>query len=500
MDQFTITPEELDSSIATLKKAFNYVIQKLTEQRRLQMSKNGIANNNVAQYTAAPTAQISTPPLNAANLQQNQQAELQVLQAQRQTSMQRTNSSRENRTPAAPTSSQHPLSFGAQSPSPHGVPQYNSPNGLTQEMLTIRRTTKKRKTNDASSTVTTPVQTQGTPGSIGSSQTKIPSPQMGRSGVSSSGIKCPIVDCASAKQDFATVEDLAKHTAEVHEVKDPVIEDPLSYALESIRIGLGLDENGKAKPRVDGQRGGKGENDAPEMKLSSSMQGQTPSRQEGDTPMSRIPTQSGGSDPSDLLKSSNQNIGSSKETSSKSTREDVTKLTSTSKDVLTVPKNPWDGVAISPRELSECFPSLAELNDDLTKVKLTPPSTLSSGKSEKSSPKPSDIDEDDLLHIRIEGEDSEFWINPDLYEGSIFGERNPPFVNDEILDMSWETTFGVPALDGLEEEQSQAREEKGKKVAEKKNQKKRKVRRENESPLTAQLNDLLMDEYGSESE
>ena len=438
----------MDGAISNLKQHFNIVIQK-AEQKRSQINKSGTASNNVPQNPAATTSQVSIPPLNAANLQQNQQAELQVLQAQRQTSLQRNNSNRDNRAPAAPTSSQPPFSFGAQSPSPHGVPQYNFPAALTQEMLALPRT-KKRKTNEANSTATTPAQMNGTPGPAGPAQVKNTPVEMRRLSAPSTRVKCPVVDCPLAKQDYATVEDLAKHTAEAHEVKEPIIEDPLAYALESIRFGLGLDEHSEIKPNTDSQKDEKIEMGFHEMKTSTSMQGQTPLKQEGSTPMSRIPTQTGSLDSSSLIKTPHQSSGLSKSVlsnvkmlESKGSQMNTTKVTSTARIPSPPPKDPWDDNSVSPAALSACFPTLEDLNDSLSLSILTPTSTLSSQKSEKNSPKHSDIGEDDLLKIRIEADS---WQAPELFRGAMFATRETEVVDDEILGMDWEAIFGTSSV------------------------------------------------------
>jgi len=110
-----------------------------------------------AQPSAASQAEPHTSaqpptPLNAANLQQQQQ-QLNKLH-------QRTNS-RSSHTPAAPTSAQPPFQFGATSP--HGTPAYGGKNTLKQEDLHIPAR-KKQKQNS------TPVPGQTTPGSTSSPQ------------------------------------------------------------------------------------------------------------------------------------------------------------------------------------------------------------------------------------------------------------------------------------------------------------------------------------------
>lgn len=380
IDQFTITPEELDTSLKKIQQAFQLVINKKKAD---------------TQQTAATNL-----PLNAANLQQNQQA----LEAARQMHMK--NNNRDSRPPAAPTTSQAPFSFAAHSPPPHGIPQAYGPGGLTQDQLKPPPT-KKQKRNQAGSTVTTPAQV-GTPGASGSPRIE-KSPQLPQP-----KILCPVSDCSLHKQGFVTEDELAKHTAEVHDVKEPIIDDPLMWALENVRIGLNLDENGKVKLK---------EKSGPvEMKLSASNQGQTPIKMEGGTPMSRTVTQNG-------------YTGDSK---SVSKIPEEGKKSDAGKDALSPPQDAWENVAISPAQLSASFPTLSDLQSTLSFSGLTPSST-SSGKSEKNSPKPSDIGEDDSLKINIE---TEGWVPPEFYGDILDPLFDESMLTDDILSMPFDDVFG----------------------------------------------------------
>jgi hypothetical protein len=98
---------------------------------------------------AAASNNQSAVPLNAANLQQQQQQLSKIHQR---------SASRTTQTPAAPTSSQPPFPFGSGS-SPHGTPAYIGKIQVTQDDLRLPPRKKARPTNNA------PVPTNGTPGS-----------------------------------------------------------------------------------------------------------------------------------------------------------------------------------------------------------------------------------------------------------------------------------------------------------------------------------------------
>ena len=401
---------------------------------------NGAAASGEPPGPTGTTATAPTLPLNAANLRVNQQAELMKSQAARQNSSQaqRSNNSRDNKVPAAPTSAQPPFSFmGAQSP--HGVPLYG-PNEFTQDKLKFPPT--KRRKGNPGSAVSTPVQTHATPASGPSSQiSKVPSPQVSRQNIANNKTKCQAPQCKHSTQEFDRAEDLHQHTMDVHGVTEPVIEDPLAWALESIRFGLGLDENGKTRSNP---RQGETEKveQAQVMKKTASTQSQAPLRQEGSTPMSRATTQNGRLDPSDLLKTPQHGSGTSKGTKTSDTKASSSIKENTAvQRPLTPPHDPWSDCPVSQAEISALLPTLEELHSSLNAASLTPPSTISSSKSEKNSPRPSDIGEDDNLKIQLNVADS--WIAPGLYNNALFPPSNPSIEDDDILGMDWETAFGT---------------------------------------------------------
>ena len=419
-ENLTISPEDFEKGISKLKQFCLYLMEFVKRKDRASASNKG------PQALTGTSTPASMPPLNAANLQQNQQAELMKTQAARQQlSQTQKNNNRDNKAPAAPTSAQPPFSFlNVNGQSPHGVPVYG-PNELTQDKLKFPPT-KKRKGNPGSA-VSTPVQAHAVPASVSSPKAaKMASPQVSQQAATPSKIKCQHADCVSSKREYATPEELHDHHGEAHEAKEPVIEDALAFFLESVRFGLGLDDNGKMKPKPK-----KGESEqSPAMKKSASAQGQTPLRQEGSTPMSRVSTQTG-----------RPESGASK--GSKAADFKVTSGTSVNssfKGPMTPPDDPWSDCPVSMAEVCALLPSLEDLHSSLSTASFTPPSTISSSKSDKNSPKPSDIGEGDNLKIRLNVADS--WVAPGLYDDALFPPSDPTIEEDELLGMDWDTVFG----------------------------------------------------------
>lgn len=447
VDQFTITPEELDNATQTITDVLRTIMEKAQEKNK-QSAESGVQGPNSSQVSGVSKAHGSMVPLNAANLHQNQQVELQNLQAARQISMQRNNSNRDNRAPAAPTSTQPPFTFGATSPSPHGIPQAYGPTGFTQDKLNLPPA-KKRKGNQASSTATTPAQTLGTPVINASPQLiKVSSPETRRQSATGNRLKCPVVECALSKHEFATTEDLAKHTSEAHKVKEPVIEDPLAWALESVRFGLGIAEDGKLKPGENSVEE-KIELGSHEMKKSASAQGSTPMKQEVNTPMSRVPTQNG---PQQVPGSNKESLSTTRNLGANLPRSNINPAPLTANQPITPPDDIWGDLAISPADLAACFPTLTELQGSLNQDVLTPSSTISSCKSDKNSPKQSDIGEDDLLKIRLE---TDSWITPDFFQDTLFPRLDSLLMDDELLGMEWEDAFGSANTQAIEKDQAE---------------------------------------------
>lgn len=387
----------------------------------------------------------SAPSLSAANLQEHEKA----MQVARQASVQKNHSSHGgNRAPAAPTSPQPPFKlFGVQSP--QGVPpKYATrPNELTQDRLTLPPN-KKIKRNQVSSAASTPAQAHAMPVTKSPSQAaKVVTTDPDRTPGKASLTKCPVANCQSKNKGFASQEDLEKHVSEVHEAKEPPIEDPVQWVLEQVRYGLGLDENGKSKPLKVENKAVTENYEAPRMKKSASMQG--PVKQEISTPMARVPTQTGPSPASNLLKtpqaSSNVKTPLSE---AKSTTKDIHAVSSKTLNDLakeaSASPDPWAGSLISPDTISAAWSGLSDLQsiDSWSTIQstLTPASTLTSNKSEKNSPRVSDISENDAVKINLTVDDD--WVPAEWFEDGLYGDMESLTVNQDLMSMDWETAFG----------------------------------------------------------
>ncbi|KAI1773685.1 hypothetical protein F4818DRAFT_421423 [Hypoxylon cercidicola] len=184
------------------------------------------------EMTAAPST--SQPaPLNAANLEK---------QAQVLSKMHQRSTSKGGQPPAAPTTSQPPFSFGAQSP--NGQPTYIGKPAVTQEDLHLPAR-KKVKTGAQSG-----LGSRGPSANSSPQVQKAPSPEMVKRSSSTDAkpaaklqFRCPDMHCEAHGIGFATDEALRAHHEEAH-VKP--YEDPVGFVLSRTRDALGLDENGKS--------------------------------------------------------------------------------------------------------------------------------------------------------------------------------------------------------------------------------------------------------------
>ena len=472
-DRFSISPEDLETLITNLKKFFAFVMAKMVQQKNSIMQAQGNQQSVQDRQTQPPSGgnQGQTPELNAANLQQQQQA----LQAQLK--LQRNESHRHNRAPAAPTAAQPPFLLGAQSPD--GTPHAYGPTVLTQDQLKFPPP-KKRKPNQQGSAASTPAQVQATPASSSSPQmVKIPSPESQRQQAVPQTFKCAVGSCDVNKNGFASQAELTKHTTDVHEPKEPPVEDPLAWAMESVRLGLGLDVHGKMKPRKEEPRAENKALEAPKMKLSASQQTQTPMKQEAATPtgqtappMSRAATQTGPSPASQMLKTpqasthiktpASATSGVKLETGKADSKPKSPAAATTTKSPPTPPQpDLWADSSISPASLSHYFSDLADMQSmpwsDL-QLALTPPpsssspsSALSTGSSsaksphhDKNSPRASDIAETDALDLSIRISDDRAWWPSEWFEDfdEAGGVGGGAYKGAGFADVDWESAFG----------------------------------------------------------
>ncbi|KAK4693696.1 hypothetical protein P7C71_g3753, partial [Lecanoromycetidae sp. Uapishka_2] len=392
-------------------------------------------------------------PLNAANLQQQQDA----INLQRAASVQKSHAAN-NRAPAAPTTAQPPFPFG--SPSPQGVPQMYAPNKneLTQEKLVLPNKRRKNNNNQASP-ASTPAQSKGTPVTKSSPLPKPPSPAMQRAPAVAPLAKCPVEGCNMSGTGFATKEELDKHKLEAHDpthnIKDPM--DAALFAIESMRIVLDLDENGKCKPVPQEMKREKGLSQAPVMKTTMSSQG---IKQEVATPMSRNPTQTGPSPSTQLLKTpqATTNVKTPvSETKSliKGAATSATSAPTPAKEaVATDEVDGWVHCKVEKGWFREVFGGCASLNRSvsteakeayLTRNPFTPPETDSSAATSKESPHRSDISPNDNLNVNLgidAGEIGDEWVlTQNWFDDGLQDEMADLNIPDLGDPMEWEKAF-----------------------------------------------------------
>lgn len=428
-ENFTITHEELDRLSHQLKQYFHFIMTRMSSKS----SAGGQQNQQATQPQNQSAAQGKAPPLSAANLQEQQN----LLQAARHAivNQQRDHTKQHgNHPPPAPTTPQPPLSLDPQSPRGQGVPIYGSQT-LTRERLSLPPNPKRQKS--------IPPPAPGTPPTRSSPlATKPSSPEVQRTPAPGSTLalvtfNCPVTTCQASVKGFTTQAELDQHRTATHEPQEPMVEDPVEFALASMRQALGLDENGKSKPPKE-----KEQLEAPKMKISASAQSNAGVKTEASTPLGRTLTQTGPSPSANLLKTpQTTNIktpaSEAKPSSSKDTKPKPPKeAAQTPKDSAPSPFDPWSSSSVSPEAISSAWSSLTEMHNlsSFTRIQgVTPSSTLSSleNKSEKNSPHASDISENDAVKISIDvggagaatadKDKSDSWIPAEWFEDTLYG-------------------------------------------------------------------------------
>ena len=422
VDNFTMSLEELNTIQSKLHEYFQHLMS-------VKVPRTG---------QNPPQQQLS-----AANLQSQQE----MLSKARVADLHKSHSNNNNRPPVAPTTSHPPFSFGGQSP--QGVPQIYGPtkNELTQEKLVLPATKKRKPNNNvASPSVSAQAPTPAAPNKSSPSGKNEPADAQRMPAVPPM-VKCPVANCETGTVGFSTKADLEKHIVETHEPKEPVIKDPLdaaAYAIESMRIALNLDQNGRSKPPQEQKAEPM---QAQAMKASLSAQGQSSVKQDATTPMSRNPTQTGPSPSSNLLKTP-QAAANIKTPASdaKSTGKESKAITPTKTPAAVAP-DPWANSHVKPEWFKEVFSEVANLNrpaaddiiiDWLERNPFTPSTSPSSGVPSKDSPHKSDISANDSLNINVNGDD---WLPPEWFDDGLPSDMAALDVGD-FEDMDWEATFG----------------------------------------------------------
>ena len=469
MDRFTIAPSELDHVLAKLKDLMLFVMKQKSLQGGAPANQQATATSS-GQHQPTTAAPAQPTKLTMESLQK-QQDEIQRLRA---TSLQKEQSGT-SKTPSAPTTSQPPpgaLNFNRQSP--HGEATYFNTT-LTRDKLQLPPG-KKRKPNNQASPAGTPGQSAPTPVAQSSPPAKIESPKISRT-APPARLRCTVEGCTT-QATFADPKDLEKHVAEAHPPKEEEITDPLAYCLESLRVVLNLDTNGKSKAADTPAPN----NGAPPMKKSASMQSQSAGikQQPASTPMSRNATGTGPSPPnntntSNLLRTP-QASNNVKTPSSDINKPSTAKATPTSNNKLSttaatpsseaaVP-DPWATAKVPRSWFSSVFSDVADLNHPVSSDFLVdwlernpfntaadPGTTDSSDASvNKTSPHSSDISAEGELNINLtaaggqdgnggQGGSDDEWIPSDWLDLGADGALEGSLL-DPVLDMDWETQFG----------------------------------------------------------
>lgn len=350
----------------------------------LKMSKkNGGPSDTQGTVATSSAVSVGQPseavPLNAANLQQQQQ-QLNKIHHQR-------SNSRSSHTPAAPTSSQAPYQFGASSP--HGQPRlYGKPPAVTQDNLHIPAR-KKQKPNG------TPGQGQGTPGSISSPQiTKVPSPEVKRQQTTESKIAskptwpCNDEVCERQNIGFESQEDLARHTQVEHRLP---MQNPQKFAEDYLRPVLGLDAQDQSNTTT------------------ATADSATPSKQ-GQTPKVGIstPTASAATPMNRQSSMNRQNTAKARPgsvTDASKSKKDINKEDS-NQSAQEVPSNLWVNATIDPIDLAQTFEQFGggaggAISDANVYQSITPNDTPESSKDGGTEPT-SDISEGINLDINMD--------------------------------------------------------------------------------------------------
>jgi hypothetical protein len=427
-DAFSVKPADVDQAYVLANNMMADVAKQYPN-----LSKSGAAINGAAQPVKPPPAKDVPPapavPLNAANLQQQQQALNQLSQAKTHN-----RSHSRNAPPAAPTSA-HPPPFPVELPT-----------SLTQEQLRLPRNKKQKQ-----SATPTPVIGQQTPGSTTSQNIKAGSPEMKPQQptqpkeVEKVGFFCSDISCnhhfADGFEDEAALE---RHKQEEH--VNPT-RKPDQYILTELAVMLGLEPDGTARKQT---------NTAPQQgAITGSVSASKAENIPGATSatMDRQASISG-------VKASPANSKSSKTTKPDEAKEasqqpkDGKGLESV-KPVFMTEENLWADAAVNPQDLVHNFQSSetgagGAISDMNVYRSITPNDTPESSKDSGVSEPTSDISEGVDLSIGLELFDSDWqafgvgdadnllaFVNPDEDMGGMFNDDNSQYVPwSDYMDQS----------------------------------------------------------------
>ncbi len=219
-DQFSITADHAETAVKDLLAHFTHVMTRVNQQQP-------------AAHAASPSDATGSHPLSADNLKKHQ--DMQAAQRAKRPAQE---------VPPAPTASRPPFTFTDASPRGQGTPRY-APSGVKQglQQEDLKLPSKRQKKTHHDNAATTPIGGQATP---------IMSPQAIKVKVPDElPFRCAVAGCDLHDKGFATRTELDNHVEIAHRPVEEHIADPLAFFLESMREGLGLDENGESEPQPD---------------------------------------------------------------------------------------------------------------------------------------------------------------------------------------------------------------------------------------------------------
>ncbi|KAI1134915.1 hypothetical protein F5Y05DRAFT_196435 [Hypoxylon sp. FL0543] len=394
---FSLRPKDIDGIRNMLEcmardvaNQFPQVMKRNLNQMQ-NPSESGPHLSTIENTATPPTGQPA--PLSAANLEKQTQA-LSKVQHQR-------SGSKSGKPPAAPTTSQPPFPFGAQSP--NGQPTYMGKAAITATDLQLPARKKAR----------TGINSGGPSANSSPQVQKAASPEMKRPASTETKpalklqYQCPEPSCEAHGIGFATQEAQQHHIEEEH-VKPR--QDPLKFATESLATALGLDPNGNPKPPPNASTTvpGTSQVSAPSMSHDVSKQGHTPTSRADATPMSRDPSMkrqgsAAGSKPADLAKTIAGRIGTPKPDSGAKGGDGAA---GPGKSAAPVNDGVWPMTTIDPADLFNNIGGLESggngaISDMRVYRAITPNDTPESSKDSASSEPNSDVSEGVSLNLTL---------------------------------------------------------------------------------------------------
>jgi hypothetical protein len=403
---FSMGMKDVDEALNIAQNMIADVLVKYPGLSRSQGAA-GLATGQPPATGAMPQPSV---PLNAANLQQQQQA----LAKQQQQNKARNRSVSKSQTPAAPTTSQPPFALN----SPHGVPVMYGPPQIDSTQLHIPPKKKRKNSNSSPQTVPQKI--------LPPQATGAPDMQQEQMGEVKQGPKmwgCPEIDCDHFFNDpFATEEELAQHKEEEH-VKP--LKQPTEFLLGQLSTILGLEEDGTAKKSEKSE----GAVDAPTVDSKGTAASSVPMKAQTSTTGKPSPaTSSKTTKPSD----GKQGTPAAKQAAAKGQPAPKAEPT---------PENLWANSSVNPQDLLHNFQKFetgaggAISNMDVYRS-ITPNDTPESSKDGLSEPN-SDITEG--MDLNIDLHSSEFEVNWMPFGASVaddllgFGEITVGGVDDSVM-------------------------------------------------------------------